>query len=109
MPVAKSHSAKGVLLSVGTRKGLFLFLSDKSRGKWEMSGPFLPGHDVNHAALDARTGRLFAAHTWMDSRVSYSTDLGQSWTDAKETSKFTQASAMRVDPTLGVSLLGDRV
>ena len=109
MPTMKGRKTKGALMSVGTRQGLFLLQSDKTRDKWEMSGPFLSGHDVNHAVVDHRTGRLFAAHTFMDSRVSYSDDLGKTWTDAKETPKFTQASGMRVDPTLGVSMLGDRV
>jgi hypothetical protein len=103
-----SRTAAKVLLTVGTKKGLFLFQSGKARDKWEVSGPFLSGHEVNHAVLDARTGRLFAAHTFMDSRVSYSTDLGETWTDAKEAPKFTQDSGMRVDPATGVSILGDR-
>ncbi len=51
-----------VVVSVGTRKGLFLFRSSARRDKWRMEGPFLKGWQVYHAVVDVRgTPRLFAA------------------------------------------------
>src|SRR5256885_16788390 len=51
----------GVLLSVGTKKGLFLLRSDADRKKWELEGPLLPGWPVYHAIVDPRDGVLYAA------------------------------------------------
>src|SRR5256885_8620505 len=51
----------GVLLSVGTKKGLFLLRSDADRKKWELEGPLLPGWPVYHAIVDPRDDVLYAA------------------------------------------------
>ena len=55
-----------VLLLVGTRKGSFIFSSDPSRRKWEMSGPYHPGADVFHLTYDHRSGgrNWNTATTW---------------------------------------------
>ena len=39
----------GVLLLVGTRKGLFLIRGDDERRSFEVEGPLLPGWSINHA------------------------------------------------------------
>ena len=44
-----------VVVTVGTRKGLFLLTSDKDRDRWETHGPFLNGADINQATIDRRT------------------------------------------------------
>ncbi|MSQ11719.1 MAG: hypothetical protein EXR48_03360 [Dehalococcoidia bacterium] len=100
-----SRRSKGVLLTIGTKKGLFLFQSDQSRAKWQMSSQSLGGSEVNHAVLDARTGRLFATNNGFEGcRVSYSNDLGKTWTNAKENPKIVQDLGMKVDPASGVSV-----
>lgn len=43
-----------VVLCVGTKKGLFVFKSDKARSRWQMSGPLLKGWAVYHATVDTR-------------------------------------------------------
>ncbi len=43
-----------VVLAVGTKRGLFLFESDRSRRSWKLSGPFLEGWQIYHAVLDTR-------------------------------------------------------
>lgn len=43
-----------VVVSVGTKKGLFVFKSKRERAKWQMSGPFIKGWQVYHAIVDAR-------------------------------------------------------
>ena len=67
----------GVVIAVGTKKGLFVFASNKQRSGWQMSGPFLKGNDVNHATVDPRTGVMYATANdpWFGNRVSISNDL----------------------------------
>src|SRR5438309_304757 len=76
----------GVLLSVGTKKGLFLLRSDADRKKWELEGPLLPGWPVYHAIVDPRDGVLYAATNSFiyGGTVHRSSDLGQSWERAEE-------------------------
>ena len=46
--------ADRVILSVGTKRGLFLMESGKSRKRWTTTGPFLKGWAVHHAMIDNR-------------------------------------------------------
>lgn len=43
-----------IVLSVGTKRGLFLLESSKRRQKWKINGPFLKGWSINHAMIDTR-------------------------------------------------------
>src|SRR6266545_1533015 len=63
---AIASSPMGVLLPVGTRKGLFLLRSDDDRRSWEVEGPLLPGWSVFGAT------------------VHRSDDLGKNWERAEE-------------------------
>ena len=47
--------AKRVVLSVGTKRGLFLLESGIGRKKWKVSGPFLKGWQIPYAVLDTRS------------------------------------------------------
>jgi photosystem II stability/assembly factor-like uncharacterized protein len=71
----------GVLLLVGTRKGLFVLRGDDERRAFEVEGPLLPGWTINHATLDPRDGTLYAcANSWVyGGTVQRSTDLGRTW------------------------------
>ncbi|MEM7167381.1 MAG: hypothetical protein AAF581_18105 [Planctomycetota bacterium] len=46
--------ADKIVLSVGTKRGLFLLESNKRRQRWEIKGPFLKGWSINHAMIDTR-------------------------------------------------------
>ena len=46
--------AKRVILSVGTKRGLFLLESNTGRKRWKVTGPLLKGWDVPYAFLDTR-------------------------------------------------------
>ena len=46
-----------VLVLVGTMKGLFVFRSPPDRARFEMGGPYFPGHSVYAAAYDSRAER----------------------------------------------------
>ncbi len=72
-----------ILLLVGTAKGAFLFRSDRSRRRWEKSGPHFPGRSVYAMAYDGRAGRrrIWAAPKsfhW-GAELSSSDDFGKSW------------------------------
>lgn len=54
--------AKKVILSVGTKRGLFLLESGTGRRRWKVTGPLLKGWTVNYAVVDTRgTPRVHAA------------------------------------------------
>jgi len=46
--------AARVILSVGTKRGLFLLESTSGRKTWKVTGPLLKGWSVNYAVLDTR-------------------------------------------------------
>ena len=45
------------LLLVGTMKGAFVLRSTGTREKWDVGGPYFPGHAVYAMAYDRRAGR----------------------------------------------------
>ena len=51
-----------VILSVGTKRGLFLLESNRGRARWKITGPHLKGWAIEHAVIDTRsTPRLHVA------------------------------------------------
>jgi hypothetical protein len=46
--------AKQVVVSVGTKRGLFLLRSNGGRKRWSIDGPLLKGWTVNYAMVDTR-------------------------------------------------------
>ena len=85
-----------VIVSLGTRKGVFVYSSDPSRSRWRLSGPFLKGQDVNHATIDVRTGTLYATGNdpWFGPRVTMSKDFGKTWHDAERSPHFAEGSPL---------------
>ena len=54
--------AKRVILSVGTKRGLFLLESTSGRKRWKVTGPLMKGWTVPYAVLDTRgTPKVHAA------------------------------------------------
>lgn len=47
--------ARRVILTVGTKRGLFLLESGTGRKRWKVTGPLLKGWAVPHAVLDTRS------------------------------------------------------
>ncbi|HVE62764.1 MAG TPA: sialidase family protein [Mycobacteriales bacterium] len=72
----------GLLLMVGTTKGLFLFTGD-DRERLTRSGPHLPGRQVYAAVYDDRGGRsrilASAASMHFGASLTTSDDLGATW------------------------------
>jgi len=71
----------GLLLLVGTKRGLFTFRSDPGRRSWKSAGPFLVGREVYHAIVDARDGTIWAAtdHAVWGAHLHTSRDGGSTW------------------------------
>ena len=95
----------GVLLLVGTRKGLFLLRGDDERRSFEVEGPLLPGWSINHAIVDPRDGSLYAcANSWVyGGTVQRSTDMGKTWARSEglglpEESGLKLASTWHLEP-----------
>lgn len=83
-----------VVLLVGTRKGAFIYRGDAARRSWTVEGPHHLGAIVHHLVLDPRDKRtlLMAARTGhLGPTLFRSTDLGQTWTEAKSPPKFPRA------------------
>ena len=91
--------ALGVLLLVGTRKGLFLFRSDQYRRRWRSYGPYLTDQEVNQATLDRRSGVLYATANspWFGSRLTYSSDMGKTWHESQAGLRFPDQSGLKLD------------
>ena len=85
---AKLSPATGdILLMVGTVKGAFIFLSDRERGDFRMSGPHFPGQSVWSAAFIGNgTPRIIVGNKsnhW-GAMVSWSDDFGATWIEPAE-------------------------
>lgn len=80
------NSGDSVLVTAGTRDGIYLLESDCNRAEWNMRGPYLAGLDISHAILDGRDGRtLYAAGTGGGKTAVYrSDDRGETWSMAGE-------------------------
>ncbi len=96
-PAKKSRApkAKGLVLLLSTRKGLFLLRTDGARRTWKLQGPHFLGSTFHHAVLDPRDGRtlLAAARTGhLGPTIFRSTDLGRTWKEAARPPQFLEAS-----------------
>jgi photosystem II stability/assembly factor-like uncharacterized protein len=95
----------GVLLLIGTRKGLSLIHGDDERRSFEVEGPLLSGWSINHAVLDPRDGCVYAcANNWVyGGTVQRSDDLGKTWQRSEglglpEKSELKLASTWHLEP-----------
>jgi photosystem II stability/assembly factor-like uncharacterized protein len=83
-----------VLVLVGTRKGGFILSSDRSRKKWEVSGPLFKGWNVMHMNYDLRDQRIHSAvvHDVYGPSTHYSDDFGETWTQSSVSPSFSRPS-----------------
>jgi len=80
-----------VLLTIGTKKGLFVAEGSKTRRKFELRGPFGPGVAVYAAKIDTRGApRLYASscNAFFGMKVLRSTDLGRKFKETKSAPAF---------------------
>lgn len=94
------EQAGTLLLSVGTRNGLYFLESDDSRQEWAIRGPYLPGLDISHAILDQRDGQtIFAAANGDGNAAVYrSDDRGYTWSMAGQ--PFNAELVWHVEPAV---------
>ena len=80
-----------VLLTIGTKKGVFVAESAKTRGRFELRGPFGPGVPVYSTLIDSRKSpRIYASscNPFFGMKVLVSTDRGKSFKETKSAPAF---------------------
>lgn len=80
-----------VLLTIGTKKGLFVAEASKTRGKFALRGPFAGGVGVFATFVDTRgTPRIYASscNPFFGMNVLRSTDLGKSFKPTQSAPAF---------------------
>src|SRR5277367_2113975 len=80
-----------VIVTVGTRKGLFVAEAPRTRGKFTLRGPFGSGVAVYTTLIDTRgTPRLYASscNAFFGMKVLRSTDLGKTFKETKSAPAF---------------------
>lgn len=84
-----------VKVLVGTRKGAFIFTSDKDRKRWDVSDVMFKGWNVMHMVMDPRDMRLHTAvtHFVFGATTHYSDDLGETWKQSQASPEFSRPSA----------------
>jgi hypothetical protein len=83
--------AERVILSIGTKKGVFVAEAPKSRRKFDLRGPFGSGVAVYATLIDTRgKPRLYASscNAFFGMKVLVSTDLGKSFHETKSAPAF---------------------
>ena len=80
-----------VILSIGTKKGLFIAEAAKPRRSFSLRGPFGPGVAVYSTLIDTRgKPRIYGSscNAFFGMKVLRSTDLGHSFTETKSAPTF---------------------
>jgi hypothetical protein len=80
-----------VILSVGTKKGLFVAEGSKTRRSFALRGPFGPGVAVYSTLIDARGApRIYGSscNAFFGMKVMRSTDLGKSFKETRSAPAF---------------------
>jgi photosystem II stability/assembly factor-like uncharacterized protein len=83
--------ADKMILTIGTRKGVFVAVGSKARGKFELRGPFGAGVSVYATLTDTRGApRIYASscNSFFGMKVLRSTDLGKSFKETKSAPAF---------------------
>ena len=94
-----SEAAGGVVLFVGTRRGLFRFRADLDRRAWRREGFHIGGHEIFHATLEPESGQAWAAavHPVWGTHVYRSDDHGASWSACGGRPAFPAGDAREVE------------
>src|SRR5688572_24761120 len=80
-----------VVLSIGTKKGLFVAEASKSRGKFSLRGPVGAGVSVYSTLIDTRgSPRIYASscNPFFGMKVLRSNDLGKKFKETKSAPAF---------------------
>src|SRR5581483_3902441 len=98
------------LLTVATRKGVFLFESD-DRKDWTLKGPFCEGWPVYHAIYDAASDSIYAAAAseWHGSGIFRSRDRGATWELSSEGLTYGDEDGRKINKVSTLARAGDRL
>ena len=91
----KSSTKPRAAVLVATRKGAWIFQTDRNRKTWRVHGPHFLGHIVHHLMLDPRDGKtlLAAAKTGhLGPTIFRSTNFGRTWKEAARPPAFAKAN-----------------
>jgi photosystem II stability/assembly factor-like uncharacterized protein len=83
--------AERIVVAIGTKKGLFVAESSKTRNKFELRGPFGSGVAVYSALIDNRGApRMYASscNAFFGMKVLVSTDVGKKFKETKSAPAF---------------------
>ena len=83
--------AERVILTIGTKKGLFVAEAAKTRRSFTLRGPFGPGVAVYATLIDTRsTPRVYGSscNPFFGMKVLRSTDLGKTFKETKSAPAF---------------------
>lgn len=84
--------AERVVLTIGTKKGVFVAEAGRTRGRFELRGPFGEGVPVYATLVDTRgsTPKVFAGscNPFFGMKVLRSTDLGRTFKETKSAPAF---------------------
>ena len=79
------------MLTIGTKKGLFVAEGSKTRGKFSLRGPFGKGVPVYSSLIDTRgTPKIYASNCnpWFGMKMLVSNDLGKKFKETKSAPAF---------------------
>ena len=83
--------ADRILMSIGTKKGVFVAESSSRRQKFDLRGPFGQGVGVYTTTIDTRSApRVYASscNAFFGMKLLYSTDLGKKFKETKSAPAF---------------------
>ena len=91
---AKSSKPGEVILPVRTRKGAFIFSSDRDRKIWQISDLMFKSWNVMHMPLDRRDRRPHSAvvHEVYGPSTHFSDDIGATWVQSAQIPAFIRPS-----------------
>jgi hypothetical protein len=93
-----------VILTIGTKKGVFVAEAAKPRRSFELRGPFGPGVPVYSTLIDTRgTPRLYASscNPFFGMKVLRSTNMGKSFKETKSAPAFPKEDGRALAKHLG--------
>src|SRR3989475_12262467 len=87
----EANMPERIMLTIGTRKGVFVAEAAKTRRTFSLRGPFGPGVAVYSTLIDTRNSpRLYASscNAFFGMKVLRSTDLGKSFKETQSAPAF---------------------
>jgi len=102
--------ADRVALCIGTKKGLFVAESAKTRRRFDLRGPFGPGVSVYAALIDTRRSpRIYASscNPFFGMKVLRSTDLGQKFKETRSAPAFPEKDGRALQNIWSLEAGGD--